>query len=117
MGESVGYIHHCIGSTVDRDCLPGDIRARVAGNRRVVMTAGERTGQSASGGRVLAEHGQAYESRRFRGVQLPTVVEELSTRPRIPLAIRGELGEDGQSAGILSGALPLMGDTGRAFRR
>jgi hypothetical protein len=88
MGESVKYIHHCIGSTIDPDRLPGDDGPRVAGNRRVVATAGERTGQAVSGGQVLADHRQAYKSNRFRSVQLPTVVEELSTRPRIPLAIR-----------------------------
>jgi hypothetical protein len=68
MGESVGYIHHRIGSTVDRDRLPSDTGARVAGNRRVVTTAGERTGQ---GGEV--EMRPPYESNRFRGVQLPTL--------------------------------------------
>jgi hypothetical protein len=32
--ESVGYNHHWIGSTVDRNRLPGDTSARVAGNLR-----------------------------------------------------------------------------------
>jgi hypothetical protein len=32
--ESVGYIHYWIGSTVDRDRLPGDAGARVAGDLR-----------------------------------------------------------------------------------
>jgi len=36
MRESVGYIHHWIGSIFDRDRLPGDTGARVAGNLRVV---------------------------------------------------------------------------------
>ncbi len=99
MGESVKYIHHCIGSTTDRDRLPGVTGPCVAGNLRVVPTAGERTGQAVSGGHVLADHGQAYKSNRFRGVQLPTVVEELSTRPRIPLAIRGELHDEMVSRG------------------
>lgn len=94
MGESVKYIHHCIGSTIDPDRLPGDNGPRIAGNRRVVATAGERTGQAVSGGHVLAVHGQAYTSNRFRSVQLPTVVEELSTRLPIPLAVRGELDDE-----------------------
>lgn len=89
MGESVKYIHHCIGSTIDRDRLPGDTGARVAGNRRVVPTAGKRTGKGSEVGMR-----PPYESNRFRGVQLPTVVEDISTRPRIPLAIRGELNDE-----------------------
>lgn len=36
MRESVGYIHHWIGSIFDRDRLPGDTGARVAGNLRAV---------------------------------------------------------------------------------
>jgi hypothetical protein len=36
MRESLGYIHHWIGSTIDRDRLPGDTGARVAGNLRAV---------------------------------------------------------------------------------
>jgi hypothetical protein len=68
MGEGVNYIHHCIGSTTDRNRLPGVTGPRVAGNLRVVPTAGERTGQAVSGGHVLADHGQAYKSNRFRGV-------------------------------------------------
>jgi hypothetical protein len=36
MRESVGYIHHWVGSIFDRDRLLGDTGARVAGNLRVV---------------------------------------------------------------------------------
>lgn len=36
MRESLGYIHHWIGSTIDRDRLPGDTGARAAGNLRAV---------------------------------------------------------------------------------
>jgi hypothetical protein len=42
MRESVGYIHHWIGSIFDRDRLPGDTGARVAGNLRSFLAAGER---------------------------------------------------------------------------
>jgi len=34
MRESVGYIHQWIGSIIDRDRLPGDTGACVAGNLR-----------------------------------------------------------------------------------
>jgi hypothetical protein len=36
MRQSVGHIHHWIGSIIDRDRLPGDTGARVAGNLRAV---------------------------------------------------------------------------------
>ena len=116
MGESVKYIHHCIGSTIDPDRLPGDNGPRVAGNRRVVATADDRTGQAVSGGRVLADHGQAYTSNRFRSVQLPTVVEELSTRPRIPLAMRGELNDEMiRARASCQGPYPVWGTPAALF--